>query len=79
MEEYNFSVQLYFSKEDEGWWALTPEFPGISCFGESRAEALKEIESLFPDLCDIEGDETPEPIVLDGYDREYPLQPSWRR
>jgi antitoxin HicB len=39
-----YSRQVYWSGKDMGYIALCPEFPGISAFGESAAEALRELE-----------------------------------
>ena len=40
MEHYGFDV--FWSKEDGGYIATCPDFPGLSAFGESEEQALSE-------------------------------------
>lgn len=42
MNHYGYAVR--WSDEDEAFVALCPEFPGLSAFGESAAEALEQIQ-----------------------------------
>lgn len=83
MRTPNYSIQLYWLNDGaDEWVALSPEFPGCSCFGKSRASALEKMESLLSDISFIiqyEGEEPlPKPITLDGYNSEFPLQPKSR-
>lgn len=58
-----YSVSIYWSDEDECFVALVPEFPGLSVFGETREEALKEAKiaiNLFIDSYKEENKELPE-------------------
>ena len=46
MREINrYAIELFYSKEDEGYIAVTPELPGCSAFGETEEGALKEIKA----------------------------------
>ena len=57
-------IDVFYSREDEGYIAIVPELPGCSAFGETREEALKEIEvakSLWLAAEAIEGRNTPVP------------------
>jgi len=40
MSRYGFDV--FWSDEDEGYIATCPDFPGLSAFGETMEEAVKE-------------------------------------
>lgn len=42
--ERNYSFKVRYSKEDEGYIAECPEFPGLSAFGETASEAIEEAE-----------------------------------
>jgi predicted RNase H-like HicB family nuclease len=39
-----YPAEVFWSEEDGGWIAAAPDLPGCSAFGESRPEALKELE-----------------------------------
>jgi len=41
----HYPAEVFWSDEDEGWIAVAPNLPGCSAFGESRPEALAELES----------------------------------
>lgn len=65
--EDTYSMSIYWSNEDDAFIALSPEFPGLSAFGPSREEAVREAgealaamsESLLED-----GETLPEPRLL---------------
>jgi len=40
----HYPAEAFWSEEDGGWIAVAPDLPGCSAFGESRPEALKELE-----------------------------------
>ncbi len=40
----HYPAEVFWSEEDEGWIAVAPDLPGCSAFGESRPEALMELE-----------------------------------
>lgn len=65
IEKYSFSA--FWSNEDEGYIALVSEFPGLSAFGETRDEALKEAEAALQCMIELfqeEGKPLPEPRAL---------------
>ena len=39
-----YTLQIFWSDEDEAFVAICQEFPGLSAFGETREEALKEAQ-----------------------------------
>jgi predicted RNase H-like HicB family nuclease len=39
-----YPASVFWSDEDGGWIAVAPDLPGCSAFGESRFEALEELE-----------------------------------
>lgn len=39
-----YTIQIFWSVEDDGFIAVCQEFPGLSAFGETREEALQEAQ-----------------------------------
>jgi len=39
-----YTIQIFWSGEDESFIAVCQEFPSLSAFGETREEALKEAQ-----------------------------------
>ena len=39
-----YAFHIFWSDDDEGFIAICDEFPGLSTFGETREEALKEAQ-----------------------------------
>lgn len=39
-----YSIRIFWSDEDESFVAVCREFPGLSAFGETREEALREAQ-----------------------------------
>ncbi len=39
-----YALQIFWSEDDEGFIAICQEFPGLSAFGETREEALREAQ-----------------------------------
>ena len=39
-----YTIQIFWSVEDEAFVAICQEFPGLSAFGETREDALTETE-----------------------------------
>lgn len=63
---FKYSINLEWSLEDESYIATIQEFPGLSAFGETPGEALREAITAAKGFLDIiieDGDEIPEPIV----------------
>jgi predicted RNase H-like HicB family nuclease len=67
MEMNKYSVVLQWSDEDDGYIATVPEFPGVSAFGETSEEAVKEVEialQLMVEVYNEDGCELPLPDRL---------------
>jgi len=59
-----YAIQIFWSEEDEGFIAICQEFPGLSAFGETREEALKEAQialGLMIETYEEKGIRLPEP------------------
>lgn len=85
-----YSIQVYYSVEDECFIALSPEWPGLSTFGKTRTLALGEFEVLLNEIVDMylregkdflsayfdEGSDMPEALII-GEDeiKKFPLMP----
>ncbi|MGI9054950.1 MAG: type II toxin-antitoxin system HicB family antitoxin [Pyrinomonadaceae bacterium] len=39
-----YTIQIFWSDEDEAFVAVCQEFPGLSAVGETREESLKEAQ-----------------------------------
>ena len=62
---YKYTIEIFYSEEDEGYIAVVPELPGCSAFGETEEEALKEIKvaiKLWIEAAKKEGKEIPKPM-----------------
>lgn len=44
MSKDRYTIQIFWSAEDEAFVAVCQEFPGLSAIGESREEALQEAQ-----------------------------------
>jgi predicted RNase H-like HicB family nuclease len=40
----HYPAQVFWSDDDNGFIALAPDLPGCSAFGETRGEALTELD-----------------------------------
>ncbi|MGC2235038.1 MAG: type II toxin-antitoxin system HicB family antitoxin [Pyrinomonadaceae bacterium] len=40
-----YTLQIFWSEEDEAFVAICNEFPGLSAFGETREDALREAQT----------------------------------
>ena len=59
-----YAIEIFYSKEDEGYIAVGPELAGCSAFGETEEEALKEIKTamnLWINTAKKEGRAAPKP------------------
>ena len=59
-----YAVEIFFSKEDEGYIATVPELPGCSAFGETEEQALAEIKiavQLWLETAKKDGRKIPKP------------------
>ncbi len=65
-DQYSFEIQ--WSPQDDVYVAFCQEFPGLSAFGDTRAEAVEEGEKaleLFIEDYRKMADELPEPNILE--------------
>lgn len=44
MMSNRYAIQIFWSEEDEAFIAVCREFPGLSAFGETREDALREAQ-----------------------------------
>ncbi|HWO02117.1 MAG TPA: type II toxin-antitoxin system HicB family antitoxin [Blastocatellia bacterium] len=68
MNKYSFNV--FWSDEDEGFIAVSPEFPGLSAFGKTPEKAMIEAQvalQLFMETYEEEGLPLPEPHKAQQY------------
>jgi predicted RNase H-like HicB family nuclease len=59
-----YSVTIRWSDEDDAYIATVPELPGLSAFGDTEAEALRELEiaqELYLEALREAGDPIPQP------------------
>ena len=59
---HKYTIEIFYSEEDDGYIAVVPELPGCSAFGETEEEALKEIKiaiELWIEAAKKEGREIP--------------------
>jgi hypothetical protein len=38
-----YTIEIFYSEEDEGFIVVVPELPGCSAFGKTEERALKEV------------------------------------
>lgn len=63
----DYGVSIIYSHEDESYVATCPEFPGLTGFGSTQAEALTDIHEVLAAAIEIharEGYPIPEPHEL---------------
>ena len=59
-----YTLEIFYSDEDEGCIAVVPELPGCSAFGKTEEAALQEVEvaiELWLETAQKEGREIPQP------------------
>lgn len=62
-----YSISIFWSADDEAFIALSPDFPGMSAFGDSPREAAGEAEhalSAMAESLEEDGLKPPEPRLL---------------
>jgi len=73
-EAHDYSIKVFWSEEDEGYITVCPELEGISAFGESREDALREldvaIDLVLEDLRD-RGEPIPEPASRKAFSGKF--------
>jgi predicted RNase H-like HicB family nuclease len=75
MNNYGFAVR--WSDEDAAYIAVCPEFPGLSAFGETAADALREIQvalDLAVETYQEEGWLLPTPQPVPRYSGQFRLR-----
>ena len=68
MEHYGFDV--FWSEEDDGYIATCPDFPGLSAFGDTEEQSLKEAKvalKLFIESIQSEGKLVPQATTLQKF------------
>jgi len=69
-----YSISIFWSDEDDGYIAVSPEFPGLSAFGKSLEDAIAEVRvalQLFMDSYSDEGLPLPKPQGLQTYSGQF--------
>ena len=64
MQTDEYSIEIFYSEEDEGYIAVSPEIAGCSAFGRTQEEALYELKTamkLWLDVARRDGREIPKP------------------
>lgn len=75
MSKYGF--EIFWSDEDEGYIATCPDFPGLSAFGETQEEAIKEANvalNLFIQSFEEDGETLPCPTKVSEYSGQIRLR-----
>jgi predicted RNase H-like HicB family nuclease len=76
-----YSVICQWSDEDEGYIAFVPELRGLSAFGETRAEALEELElakEAYLKVFEEDGCQLPDPKRMQEFSGQLRVRlPKW--
>jgi predicted RNase H-like HicB family nuclease len=59
-----YAIEIFYSKEDEGYIAVVPELPECSAFGKTEEGALEEVKTameLWLETAKKEGRKIPKP------------------
>lgn len=67
MESLTYSILIRWSAEDNCFFATVPEIARLTAHGETRAEALAEIEKViatYIDICNDNSWELPVPALI---------------
>ena len=74
---FRYSMQLFFSEEDNEYVALVPEFPHLSALAATPDDAVREaqvaVEAFLEDMVEA-GEEPPPPQVLEGFSGQIRLR-----
>jgi len=63
-ERERYAVEVFWSEADQGFIAIAPDLPGCSAFGETRQEAVAELQdaiSAWIEAASAAGNPIPEP------------------
>jgi predicted RNase H-like HicB family nuclease len=72
-----YSSSVYWSEEDQCFIAVAPEINGLNAFGDTRAEAIEQLEiakELLLDAWKEHGIPLPEPTILESYSGQVRLR-----
>src|SRR5262245_40591351 len=72
MEKYSFNV--FWHEEDDVFYAISPEFPGLSAFGDTPEQALAEAQIVLEMTLETyqeQGKPIPPPKVYEGYSGQF--------
>jgi predicted RNase H-like HicB family nuclease len=72
MDKYSFNI--FWSEEDNAYFAICPEFPGLSAFGDTPEQALAEgkiVLEMTIETYKEAGLPLPEPKVYAGYSGQF--------
>ncbi len=75
MDKYSFSV--LWSDEDDAYVATVPEFPGLSAFGDTPEEAIREAKIAlrgFIEVYEEDGCKLPQPMKVKKYSGQIRLR-----
>lgn len=76
---HGYSVKVFWSQEDAGYVAVCPELQGISAFGESREDALRELDvaiDLALEVMQADGTPIPQPASAKTYSGKFNVRVS---
>lgn len=76
MQCLKYSIVIAWSDDDQAFVALSPEFDGLSAFGDTPAKAANEAQiamQLFVDALKEEGQDIPTPKKANDYKKDMEL------
>ncbi len=77
MKSSHYSTRTFWSAEDDGYIATTPELEGVSAFGETPEGALTELAAareLWLEELAVSGHEAPAPLSLPHHSGQFRLR-----
>lgn len=64
MNGYRYSLEVFWSDDDEAYICIAPDLPGCSAFGDTQEEAIREMQdamSSWLEACAKMGRPLPKP------------------
>jgi predicted RNase H-like HicB family nuclease len=77
MKVDRYSVRIFWSDEDDGYIAVSPELGGVSAFGETPESALAELgtaRGLWMEEMHAMGRDAPPPLTLPRHSGQFRLR-----
>src|SRR5689334_15187290 len=77
MTPNRYGIRVLWSEEDGAFIATCPDFEGLSAFGDSKAEALEEMETVLRmevEAYEAEGRTLPAPRLFPQYSGQFRLR-----